>query len=508
MLSRVFRPQSLLTSVRYVSTAHVPVQQQEVNDPTLFASLKIDRSIREAIQTEFKFTTMTEVQQKAIPQVIEGKDAFVKAKTGTGKTLAFLIPAFEKIAKEKSHGKGVSVLIISPTRELALQISKEAMMLNEMNCSIMTFIGGVKVNSDYRQLRMRTPDIVIATPGKLAAILKNEENIDHDLGRNFQNLKMVILDEADTLLDMGFKRDMDRIFKYVPRNKQALLYSATLSEQVKSLAHNFLNPNNTVMIDTVGEAVEDQTHQHVEQSWVPTTLEGRLGTIRSVIDSHMKEEKSPKILAFLPTANEAKFMSRFFNKLGYGSLEIHSRLSQSARTRNAQTFRERSTGLLFSSDVSARGMDYPGVTLILQAGYVDKIQYIQRLGRTARAGASGKGVIILSDFESTAVLKNLKGLPLQKLQSESGNLSLDEVSRIVSKDSELSEGAVRAYSAWLGYYNTTLRDLNLTKEQLVALANQYATFLGLKSTPVLDQKVAKKMGLFGVPGLLSEKKIK
>ena len=187
----------------------------------------------------------------------------------------------------------------------------------------------------------------------------------------------------DRLLDMGFKNEIDKIAAYLKdKNRQTLLFSATFSSEVKNIAQNFLKRNYHI-VDTVGDDVE-QTHAHVSQHIIATELSNQLELLAELINIEKNEDNNYKIMCFFPTAMQTAYAARFFELNGLKVLEIHSRKSQSYRTRVSDEFREGKQLILFSSDVTARGMDYPDVTKVIQIGWTSREQYIHRLGRTAR----------------------------------------------------------------------------------------------------------------------------
>jgi ATP-dependent RNA helicase MSS116 len=250
-----------------------------------FSTLQISENTKRALSTVMKFTSMTRVQAEAIPEVLKGNDVFVKSKTGTGKTLAFLIPGIEMLLKElqrhakdeRAAGRGDSsvpsnasplLLVLSPTRELAMQIAEEAKtLLTFHRLNVLTLVGGVDVSRDVRALTSKPFDIIVATPGRLLMHLEDSPGV----ARRLASVKFLVLDEADRLLDMGFKRDINKISSYLPSSspsenkkaRQTLLFSATFSDEIKEVVSKFLRKQYSV-IDTVGQEVE-QTHQHVSQ---------------------------------------------------------------------------------------------------------------------------------------------------------------------------------------------------------------------------------------------------
>jgi len=476
---------------------------------TTFDSLRVSEDIKRAIREIMGYQYCTEVQSQALPVCLGPQDAMVKAKTGTGKTIAFLVPAIEKVMARPPPLGQVPILAISPTRELAQQIGQEAETLTKF-CrnrqgrafKVMTVYGGTNVKSDIRSLQQGCPDILVATPGRLNDLFQNG-----GLAAMVRQLSIIIFDEADQLLDMGFRPAITEALSYLPPpgQRQCFLFSATFPREVASLTKNALGPG-FLTVDTVGE--EDQTNSHVPQS--ATVCSGlALGAhLWHNIQEELRKDPQFKIIVFFPTARMTQFYSELFSKMGLKVLEMHSRKSQSARNKMAEQFRERAGLCLFTSDVSARGMDYPDVTLVVQCNMPsDAAQYVHRLGRTGRAGKQGRGLLLLSDFER-GFLRKIKDLPVQVYPSE--NLAQEAVGQFASA----AHQAVRkmdpktgemAYQAWLGFYNSNLRMLNWSKNELVAEANNwYAEVLGLPEPPALQAKTVGKMGLKGTPGLRVE----
>jgi len=357
-----------------------------------FADLQISSESKRALSQVFKYEYMTTVQAETLPIILANggnRDCLAKAKTGTGKTLAFMIPTIEQIINKKSsNNDNVNVLVISPTRELAQQIATETEKLltfhNNSLKKVVTMVGGTNKNKDVKALRGKTP-FVVATPGRLLDHLQNS-----NLAQRMSNLDVLIFDEADQLLDMGFRPDIERILRLLQPSKntrQTLLFSATIPNQVNEIANIALRPN-WAFVDTVGEESE-QTHQHVQQQLMISSQQDIVRNLFSILDRETTSGPY-KIIVFFTTARLVGFMSELFNsvssQIGYKVLEIHSRKTQKAREKASEAFRKSSNAVMFTSDVTARGMDYPDVTFVLQVGLTDRSQYIHRLGRTARAG--------------------------------------------------------------------------------------------------------------------------
>lgn len=332
----------------------------------LFASLDIHPATKDALQLDMRYANMTMVQEQTIPVSVTGVDVIAKAKTGTGKTLAFLIPAIEKCVEEPRQKGAISSLIISPTRELAQQIQEEAEMLanrHSPKLKVMCIVGGTNMNRDLKGFE-NPPDILIATPGRLNDHLENQ-----NLPRMLKKLRCLIFDEADQLLDMGFRPAIQKVMAALPpkATRQTLLFSATLPDDVKAMSELATRPGDqTTFIDTVGE--EENTHQHVDQEYVVTTIQEQpLELYRVLKEAMAEDDKGFKIIAFFTTARQTQLFAELFNILGFPVLEIHSRLSQPARKRVSDEFRNsKGRSIMFSSDVSARGLDYPDVTKVIQ----------------------------------------------------------------------------------------------------------------------------------------------
>jgi len=503
-----------------------------------FRALNLSPQTQRALDEDFKYATMSIVQAKCIPVTLQGADVVAKAKTGTGKTLAFLVPIAERILARRhllpppamATRAPIRALVISPTRELAQQIEEEASRLGKFHgIRLACVVGGLKIDKDIRNISNGL-DLLIATPGRLKDLLENYNGVQAQLSA----LNMLVLDEADRLLDMGFKPDLDRIFSMLPppSQRQTQLFSATFPPNVKVMTDRTLKREH-VVVNTVGDE-EDQTHQHVKQESLIVPWAQQFDALYELLRLHKASHPSTyKVIVFFTTARMASFASRLFNQADCPTLELHSRLSQSKRTKTSDQFREGTRAVLFSSDVSARGLDFPGVTLIIQVGLTAKDQYIHRLGRTARAGNEGHGIIILSPFERRFLSTLTPELPITPMHLEAGStlatlangqtpawpaalrkgsfahplayaFSLVDPagSGSVGDDEDSLKGeASSAYRAQMGFLNGYLRILGWNKEQLVANVNEWSSFIGLREVPTFEAKTVGKMGLKGVAGL-------
>ncbi|KAM0748076.1 DEAD-domain-containing protein [Meredithblackwellia eburnea MCA 4105] len=428
----------------------------------------------------------TPVQEATLPVCLTGLDVLAQAKTGTGKTLAFLIPCIERLvrAEPKPQPGSISVLVLSPTRELAIQIEEAARSLvSATPFKVQHVVGGTNMSSEAKRLSTQRCDLLIATPGRLIDHLENTPGFKQKLGA----LKALVLDEADRLLEAGFRRELVKILEALPKRsevpRQTLLFSATVPQQVHQIASLALLPSHK-FISTVS-ATESTTHAHVPQYHHTTPLSLLLPTVLNLVESELAlNGDKTKIVAFLPTARMTGLVAAVWKRLnmdqkfGLEEFEIHSRKSQGQRNAASEGFRDAKKAVLWSSDVTARGMDFPNVTLVLQIGLPATVeQYIHRLGRTARAGASGSGILLLSPFEKFFLSKKdvvtlgIKALPT------SAQPSIEEVARVKEAVRTVDdETKSQAYGAALGFYKAFLKDsFRGNSAEMVATFNQWAT---------------------------------
>jgi ATP-dependent RNA helicase MSS116 len=402
-------------------------------------------------------------------------------------------------------GRGFLVLVISPTRELAMQTVKEAKtLLTYHKMGVYCVMGGTSVNRDREVFSQSNVDILVATPGRL---LDHLENTPAFKGR-CRSLEFLVLDEADQLLEMGFRQDIEKILGYLPGNhmRQNLLFSATMPKQVIEVATIALRPSYK-FIDAIQEDDDrrDTNEQVVQHHWV-VPFEKQFNAIYTALVEHTQGPH--KVIVFLPTARQAAYMGTLYRtlvahnrgKIGDNKthiLDIHSRKTQSARTKTSEDFRNGENVIMFSSDVSARGMDYPDVTFVMQVGIpTDRQQYIHRVGRTARAGKDGEALLVLCDFEKS-FLKELSDLPITPYQTKQ-DLTMPVDNQVMLKDLSKYDDANHAYVAWLGFYKSFTKKLGMSREQLIWNGTYYAKLMGLDPPPRIKQSLLAKMGLRGL----------
>lgn len=389
----------------------------------------------------------------------------------------------------------INVLILCPTRELAIQIAAETNVLLKYHdgIGVQTLIGGTRFKLDQKRLDSNPCQIIVATPGRLLDHIENKSGFSARL----MGLKLLILDEADHLLDLGFRKDIEKIVDCVPRQRQSLLFSATIPKEVRRISQLVLIRDH-VFVDTVGLAGVD-TPIKVLQSCLVAPHELHFHLVYHFLKEHIMKEPDYKVIVFCTTAMVTAFMHVLLRDLKMNVREIHSRKPQLYRTRISEEFRESKNMILVTSDVSARGMNYPDITLVIQVGIpADREQYIHRLGRTGREGKDGKGILLLAPWEEY-FMDDVKDLPIEKsLLPELDSDTKQKVEESIEKiDPSIKEAA---YHAWLGYYNS-IHDIGRDKTTLADLANRFCHSIGLDKPPALFRKTALKMGLKGIPGI-------
>ena len=506
--------------------------------------------------TEMGLTHMTEIQSRTFLAAANGGDVLGRARTGTGKTVAFLLPAIERLIRENNINdpNTVGMLVVSPTRELASQIGEQASQLlkHHKGASVQVMFGGTNVKSDINRLSARNglPTVIVATPGRLLDHMKTTKiksgNNMVSFGKHIMSkTNLVVLDETDRLLDMGFRNDIERILDFLPSSKQrqTLLFSATIPADLKKIMRQHMKPD-YVEVDCVkdGDAAthtnDSVTQTHFVLPKGTDVVSSVIDTVQYAVESHYSDDAAipPKIVVFFPTARLVQFYAEIFQEITRGvsvidnnndytdtntakkikikSWELHSKKTQGYRNRVSDEFRQAKTGVLFTSDVSARGVDYPNVSHVIQFGMPEsRDQYIHRLGRTGRGGMKGKGWLVLQDWESMFI-KELKGVNipvndelqtriLQETLSEESDMIVQEVKRRVrGGDGTLSKSAAAAYAAFLGYYKGQMKRMRMgNSSTLVQIANSFAMSSGFHEPPQLQKSTVSKMGLKGVPGL-------
>lgn len=355
-----------------------------------FEELALHPNILKAI-TEAGYQEPSQIQRKAIPKVLEGVDVRASAQTGTGKTAAFLLPALHRLANS-AKGKGPRILILVPTRELALQIEDQARKYSKFMSGIKTVsvIGGVPYPKQMRQLT-RPYDILIATPGRL---------IDY-MGRKMVNLsciEMLILDEADRMLDMGFSEPVEDIVRATPKSRQTLLFSATLRGRVMKLSERLMDKPVEVVIHSAGEK-----HQNINQK---LHYVDNLNHKNRLLDHILSGESVDHAIVFTSTKRQADRLATEMKEKGHSTAALHGDISQRQRIRTISRLRDGKVKILVATDVAARGIDIDSVAHVINYDLpMSAEDYVHRIGRTGRAGAKGTALSFVAGREVAMVKK-------------------------------------------------------------------------------------------------------
>jgi len=354
-----------------------------------FIELGITNELSERL-LKLRIDTPTQVQVKSIPYILEGRDVIAQAQTGTGKTLAFLLPILEKIDVDSED---TQALIISPTRELAIQISEEAQkLISVKGINILSAYGGQDVEKQLNKLKKNIP-LVVGTPGRILDLIRRES-------LDLSKLKMLVLDEADQMLHMGFLDEVDAIFSYTPSEKQVMCFSATFNKEVKKLAKTYMNEPHYVSVK--GQNV---TLDEIDQIIVHTTDRKKQEALCEMIDT----QQPFMAIVFCRTKRRATALYEDLSQKGYNCDQLHGDLSQAKREKVMKDFRNAKIQLLIATDVAARGIDVDGITHIYNYDMVlDTDTYIHRIGRTGRAGEKGTAVTFVTPKHNLS-LEKLEG---------------------------------------------------------------------------------------------------
>lgn len=564
------------------------VQEQEQPLRVQFSDLQDLHPLSKMALDDMHLTTLTEIQQKTWEHALSGKDILGRARTGTGKTIAFLLPSIQRLLTTTNNnnqnddtaadaapctgmipGK-INMLIISPTRELAQQIATETRRLlkyhhplsptaspqQQQQYQLLTsqaMYGGVPKYLDLQRLQTQIPTILTATPGRLldhiqstklpppppppATAGSSSSLPDHGQqkvaeekdGEPFRNLlsgvQILVLDEMDSLLDMGFRDTIRDILKHLPKeqHRQTLLFSATSSAGVQQMVRRCIRKDEqqVVVVDCTDENNPTSlTNTQTQQSHVLLSMDQVVWSIVRVIQYLAAHNPRHKILVFFPTTAQVTFFARLLQHgLGMPVLEMHGQLSQGRRSVVSDRFRHaRGKAVLLTTDVSARGVDYPNVSHVVQVGAAPNQEtYLHRLGRTGRAGRQGEGILLLTQPEVPFLHRDLEGWKiqpnerLQHMLHRSPDRRTEENRMRLTKElrdgdwPELEESIKQVYIALLGYYASRIRNWSSEeawKDELVVLATEYCRQVGLNEMPPLPSRLAEQLDLAEHPGVV------
>ncbi|XP_047226733.1 ATP-dependent RNA helicase DDX18 [Girardinichthys multiradiatus] len=436
---------------------------------------------------EMGFEHMTEIQHKTIRPLLDGRDILAAAKTGSGKTLAFLIPSIELINKLKFMPRnGTGVVILSPTRELAMQtygVMKELMVHHVHTYGLI--MGGSNRSAEAQRLANGV-NILVATPGRLLDHLQNTP------GFMFKNLQCLIIDEADRILEVGFEEELKQIIKLLPKKRQTMLFSATQTRRVEDLARISLKKEPLYV--GVDDNKDSATVDGLEQGYVVCPSEKRF----LLLFTFLKKNRKKKLMVFFSSCMSVKFHYELLNYIDLPVMAIHGKQKQTKRTTTFFQFCNADSGILLCTDVAARGLDIPEVDWIVQYDPPDDPkEYIHRVGRTAR-GIDGRGhALLILQPEELGFLRFLKHakVPLSEFEFSWSKISdiQSQLEKLIEKNYYLHKSAQEAYKSYVRAYDShslkQIYSVNTLNLPMVALS------FGFHVPPYVDLNVHSSKGV-------------
>lgn len=460
-----------------LETLQKAVEELDPKAPvTTFNDLPLSKETQDGLSATH-FTTLTDIQKRAIPAALKGNDILAAAKTGSGKTLAFLIPILENLYRTQCIGPdaGLGAMVISPTRELAIQIFDVLRLLGRKGHLFAAglIIGGKGLREEQDALTRM--NIVVCTPGRIL------QHLSQTAAFNVDMLQMLVLDEADRILDMGFQKDVDAIVDYLPRERQTMLFSATQTKRVSDLARLSLRDPEYI---SVHEAATAATPKTLQQNYVITPLPKKLDTLWSFLQN----TKKAKIIVFLSSGKQVRFVYEAFRHMqpGIPLLHLYGRQKQTARLEITHKFSNAQHSCLFATDVAARGLDFPAVDWVVQVDCPeDADTYIHRVGRTARYEREGRAVLFMDPSEEEGMLERLeaKKVPIERInvrEKKQGSIK-NQLQSMSFQDPQLKYLGQKAFASYV-------RSLHVQKDKgIFKLENypleEFAASLGLPGAP-------------------------
>ncbi|MBI2607848.1 MAG: DEAD/DEAH box helicase [Candidatus Doudnabacteria bacterium] len=384
-----------------------------VDPQATFNNLGIAPQLLEILE-RLKFVYPTPIQQQAIPVAIEGKDLMGIAQTGTGKTLAFGVPMIQRLAQSSGKIKG---LIILPTRELALQVDETLKKIGStLGLKTAILIGGEAMSRQLKMLRQK-PHIIIGTPGRLIDHLENKTI-------NLSNTGILVLDEADRMLDMGFEPQIKKILQRIPTQRQTMLFSATMPAEIVKIAHSYMSLPLRVEVAPSGTTIHT-----VVQEVLFVDRQDKISSLRSVLS-----EYKGSVLVFTRTKHGAKKIARTVRDMGHSAAEIHSNRSLGQRVEALEGFKIGKYRVLVATDIAARGIDVTGIEMVINYDLPATAEdYVHRIGRTGRAGMTGHAISFATPDQRREV-RNIerlirKPLPISQSSKKLPQTEQDRTSR-------------------------------------------------------------------------------
>ncbi|EER38551.1 ATP-dependent RNA helicase DBP4 [Histoplasma capsulatum H143] len=421
------------------------------------------------------FKSLTDIQARAIPYALKGRDILGAAKTGSGKTLAFLVPLLELLyRKQWTEYDGLGALVLSPTRELAIQIFEVLRKIGRHH----TFSAGLVIGGkglQEEQERLGKMNILVCTPGRML------QHMDQTAAFDTNHIQLLVLDEADRIMDMGFQSTVDAIIDHLPKERQTMLFSATQTKKVSDLARLSLRDPEYV---SVHETAASATPAKLQQNYIITPLPEKLDTLWSFIRSSLKS----KIIVFFSSGKQVRFVYESFRHMrpGIPLLHLHGRQKQGARVDITKKFSAAKYACLFATDIAARGLDFPAVDWVIQVDCPeDADTYIHRAGRTARYERNGRAVLFLEPSEEAGMLKRLeqKKIPIEKInvRSKKQQSIKNQLQNMCFKDPSLKYLGQKAFISYV-------KSIHVQRDKEVFVVKdlplqEYAASLGLPGAP-------------------------
>ena len=443
--------------------------------PALFSELPLSQSTQAGL-SKSHFKTLTTIQARALPSALKSTDLLGAAKTGSGKTLAFVIPVLENLYRNRwTEFDGLGALILSPTRELAIQIFEVLRKVGRYHSFSAGLIIGGKPLQEERE-RMGRMNILVATPGRML------QHMDQTAEFEVSNLQVLVLDEADRIMDMGFQATVDAIVEHLPKSRQTLLFSATQTKKVSDLARLSVRE---AEFTSVHEGSNSATPSSLRQNYVVTPLYQKIDTLWSFVRANVKK----KILVFFSAGKQVRYVYEAFRRLqpGIPLLQLHGRQKQTARLDITSRFSSSKHACLLATDVAARGLDFPAVDWVVQLDCPEDAQtYIHRVGRTARYEREGQAALFLDPSEEVGMLKALdtKNVKIEKInvrQKKMQNTIKNQLQSMCFKDPEMKYLGQKCFASYVRSVYVQ-KDKSIFKIKELDL-EQYANSLGLPGTP-------------------------
>lgn len=512
----------------------------------------VSKNVINTITKQMNIHTMTDVQRMTLNSCLDGSDVVAQAKTGTGKTLAFLLPIIQRILRDPtldqppSRGRysranvDIRAVIVSPTRELAEQIAVEAeRLVANTSIKVQTAVGGTQKRFHLQKTQREGCHLLIGTPGRINDLLS-----DQSTGMSMENIEAFVLDEADRLLDIGFAPAIEDIQSYMPsrevRPRQTLMFSATVPKEVVGLVRKTMRPD-FKFVRTV-DPNEAQTHEYIPQQVAYLHgLQNQMPAILQIaMEAQKAHEKDPennlpfKAIVYFGASNQVNMAYEIFtnlrdpampqtSRMSYAShplspckiLHINGQLTQQARSRETQRFREAESAILFSTDVTARGMDFPNVSHVIQIGLPrSSDDYIHRLGRTGRAGKPGQGWLLLNEDERRDFARTFghKKVNIETKELETASLNMTQPAQLsapIAKMLSMVEMGVKSvpYSVKSAVYSSLLGVMQQQfparpRQAQINMMNDLARYgWGMQKPPGLPSGLVSKLGYGGCSGI-------